>query len=74
MTSDSEDYDLDDWMCPDYLNLEDPAEGRRCWVWSQIVQVQPNTKMDDILKAAASLEAYLEGGTGPKVALKVVKK
>ena len=69
----SDDFNPEDWTCPDYLTLEDPAEGRRCWAWVQVVQALPNTKMDEIVKAAAMLEAYLKDGSSASAPLKVVK-
>jgi len=74
MNSDSDDLAPEDWTSPDYLTLEEPAEGRRCWAWVQVVQALPNTKMDEIIKAAATLEAYLKDGAGASVSLKVVRK
>lgn len=73
MTSGSDDAEGEEWACPDYLTLEEPAEGRRCWAWVQVVQALPNTKMDEILKAAAALEVYLKDGAEASVRLKVVK-
>jgi len=74
MISGSDDSDPEDWACPDYLTLEEPAEGRRCWAWVQVVQALPNTKMDEIIKSAAALEAYLKDGVGTSVSLKVVRR